>query len=743
MRLAITFLLLFATTFSVFGQQKITGIVLDKPTQDPLIAASVYNQQTGKHTHTDIFGKFTLADVNTGDSIAISFIGYQQYLFIFDGKTSYLEVEMAPAPFELNQITILPELKSTTNVANIDLKLNPINSSQEILRKVPGLFIAQHAGGGKAEQIFLRGFDIDHGTDIQISADGLPVNMVSHAHGQGYADLHFLIPETIEQIDFGKGPYYANKGNFTTAGYVDFQTYNRLASSLVKLEVGRFNTLRMLGMIDVMKDNKNTDAYIATEYLRSDGPFESSQNFDRLNLFGKFTTKINESNTLKIQASTFQSKWTASGQIPVRAVESGLISRFGSIDDTEGGQTSRSNIALNYKSLVGKGSLMETNAFFSKYDFELFSNFTFFLNDPVNGDQIAQREERNIFGFNTQYTTSLSDNIAEGFELVVGAGFRYDDINGNELSRTKNRTQTLSQIAFGEVNELNGYAYANLNIEFNKWLINPGLRIDYFDFQYYDILAPTFSIQEDNKTFISPKLNIIFSPNTQWQLFLKAGRGFHSNDSRVVVAQRTENVLPAAYGTDLGASFKPLENLYINVAYWYLFLEQEFVYVGDEGVVEPSGKTVRTGVDLNFTYQPHKNFFVDASFNITKPTAIEAPSNEDYIPLAPTMTSIGGLSYIHPKGFSTSLRYRYLKDRPANETNSVIAKGYFITDFNMNYDRKNWGLRFSIENLFNNEWNEAQFDTESRLFDETESVSEIHFTPGTPIFFKGGVVFKF
>jgi hypothetical protein len=440
------------------AQNQLKGIVIDKYAKTPLENATLYIQKNGSHTHTDTFGKFILKDVSEGDSIRISYIGYENHWLVVDG-TNELTIGMIPASFELDQVIITPDLKALNQAVNIDLNLNPINSSQEILRKVPGLFIAQHAGGGKAEQIFLRGFDIDHGTDIQITADGLPVNMVSHAHGQGYADLHFLIPETIKSIDFGKGPYYTDKGNFTTAGFVDFQTFDRIDQSSVKVEAGRFNTLRMVGLVDIIKDADQTDAYLATEYHLTNGPFESPQHFNRLNIFGKYTTQIN-SNYLTLQGSTFQSKWDASGQIPVRAVESGMISRFGAIDDTEGGQTSRTNLVVNYKSLLNERSFVETNAFYAHYDFELYSNFTFFLNDPDNGDQIRQKEERQIYGFNSQYNTSfLLGN--RNLEVRAGGGFRYDDINDNELSNTRNRRETLSTSALGDIDELNGFLYAD------------------------------------------------------------------------------------------------------------------------------------------------------------------------------------------------------------------------------------------------------------------------------------------
>ena len=401
-------LILFLCLSSTFAQEEIKGKIQDQHTGEVLENVLIQHIRLNKHSHSDWEGSFSLKQVQPGDSLRVNHLGYEEkFLIIEPQKKDYL-IKLSPAPLQLKQIEIRPQKNTLNEIAQIDIALNPVRSSQEILQKVPGLFIAQHAGGGKAEQIFLRGFDIDHGTDIQISADGLPVNMVSHAHGQGYADLHFLIPETIEKIDFGKGPYYTDKGNFSTAGYVDFQTFDKISESQLKLEVGRFDTRRMMAMFNLLPQQQNSHAYIASEYLTTAGPFESPQDFKRLNLFGKYLTQIGNTQ-LKFQSSTFSSSWDASGQIPQRAIDSGEIGRFGAIDDTEGGYTSRHNVSLSLRSLQSPKQFLETQIWFSQYNFELYSNFTFFLNDPERGDQIRQKENRNLFGFNS--------NLHRFFEL--------------------------------------------------------------------------------------------------------------------------------------------------------------------------------------------------------------------------------------------------------------------------------------------------------------------------------------
>ncbi|WP_163409393.1 TonB-dependent receptor [Flavobacterium ajazii] len=715
------------------------GIVVDENGK-PIENATISNPKLNTHSHTNEGGIFNIDKVNAGDTLTITALGYKKTDYII--TDTEIKIVMQSDSFKLEEVIIQSKISAINVISKIDLETTPVNSSQEILRKVPGLFIGQHAGGGKAEQIFLRGFDIDHGTDIAISVDGLPVNMVSHAHGQGYADLHFVIPETVEKIDFGKGTYYANKGDFATAGYVDFGTKEKLDFSSIRIEAGQFNTFRTLGMFDLLGNNKKQSAYIATEYIVTDGPFDSPQNFNRINLFGKYSFILEDSSRFSLTASRFISKWDASGQIPQRLVDDGTISRFGSVDDTEGGSTSRANFNLSIHKPIDENTFLKANTFYSNYKFELFSNFTFFLEDPVNGDQIKQKENRNIYGINAE----LNKNIhKESVDLLfqLGFGLRNDATKDTELSHTLNRRTTLEPIKLGDIDESNIFTYLNSEIRLGKWLINPALRLDYFKFGYQDKLAVNYKTQTESQAKLSPKLNFVYSQSNDLQFYLKTGTGFHSNDTRVVIANNGKEILPTAIGTDLGTIWKPFPRLLINSALWYLYLQQEFVYVGDAGVVEPSGKTKRAGFDLGIRYQLNDYFFFNLDANYTYARSIDDPKGQNYIPLAPDFTSTGGLSFQNWKGFSGGLRYRYMKDRPANEDNSIVAKGYFITDFNVNYTFKKVILGIAIENLFNSEWNETQFATESRLKNETASVEEIHFTPGTPFFLKLGVTYKF
>jgi len=724
----------FCTISSSIWAHTIKGRVTDGQTGAPLVGASVMILGTSEGTITNAAGVFVIHRDDEKLKLQVSFIGYET-LEIEAQNDKFIEISLKPTNLELGEITVManPENPLQT-LSQTDIQLRPVQSSQEVLRAVSGLVIAQHAGGGKAEQIFLRGFDIDHGTDIRISADGIPVNMVSHAHGQGYADLHFIIPELIDNVEFEKGTYEVSEGNLATAGFVRFHTKKALDQNFIKLESGKFNTLRSVAGVGFSSHERRENLFFATEFMNSKGYFESPQNFNRLNLLGKYTRIIDEKNYVEAQFSTFRSRWDASGQIPERAVRSGQISRFGAIDDTEGGNTGRTNANLTFIRNLENGATLENQLFFVNYDFELYSNFTFFLENPETGDQIRQKEKRSVYGYRTRYqnTKDWKNNIL--LKTEIGGDWRTDYIQNNELSFTQNRQTTLERLAFGDVQETNAGIFAKIGMEKGKFSGDIGLRGDYFQFEYVDFLQANYQTLSETQLLLSPKMNLNYDFSSQFRAYFKAGMGFHSNDSRVVTAQTGEKILPRAYGFDFGGIFKPSKRLLIHLATWYLFSEQEFVYVGDGGVVEPSGKSQRLGLDLSARWQLSKGFFADFDVNWAQPKALNESEDADFIPLAPTLTSSGGFSFQLKNGLNGSFRYRYLDDRPANETNSMLAKGWFLADLVLNYTKPRYEIGLTIENLFDTEWKEAQFDTESRLSNETESISEIHYTPGTPFF---------
>ena len=727
----------------------IIGSITEKSANKFVAGASVTLIGLNKMAISSDLGKFRFEQLNPGHyTIEISSIGFEKMLkdvVVLENQISYPQIRLENSNVELNEVIVTNDKSFDQQlIGKIDTKLRPINNAQEFLRMVPGLFIGQHAGGGKAEQIFLRGFDIDHGTDIQISSDGVPVNMVSHAHGQGYADLHFIIPELVSEVNLKKGMYDASKGDFATSGSVELNTKTSIDKSELKFETGQFNSYRGVAMLDLLGEkghDKNQNAYLAGEYMYSDGYFENPQAFNRLNLFGKYHGIIGKNTQLTASASTFYSKWSASGQIPDRAVESGQIGFYGAIDPNEGGQTSRSNLNIQLISTPKSNTVLKNQFYFTDYHFKLISNFTFFLNDPVNGDQILQKEDRKVLGYNgsvQKYQSIFGKNISSTY----GINLRNDATNGTELSHIKSNSELIDNTKLGNINETNAAVYTNQKLQItDKFNINAGLRIDYFYHQYKDQLL--HNTLDASNSIVSPKLNFNYTFNNNTQVYLNTGKGFHTNDTRVVVAENGIKTLPAAYGSDLGFFFKPFKRLLINPAIWYLWLDQEFVYVGDEGVVEPSGRTRRYGLDFSARYQITNTLFFNLDFNTTKARSIDAEEGENYIPLAPVNTSSFALIYQNSKGITASITGRTMGKRAANEDDSIIANGYFINDASVSYSKSNYSVGLNIQNIFNVKWKETQFATESRLQNEAEPVTEIHFTPGTPFLAKINFSIKF
>jgi hypothetical protein len=727
------------------AQYNYKGKVIDAKTNQPIesvLISSILNEKNEK-TITNENGSFSLKSTFEKDSLEISSIGYENKK-LFTVANEDIKIILEPKALSLADVTIKSSKFSKLNViGKVDLKLKPVVSSQELLRIVPGLFIAQHAGGGKAEQIFLRGFDLDHGTDINITVDGIPVNMVSHAHGQGYADAHFIIPETVNNIDFGTGSYYANQGNLTTAGYVAFATHKTINKSFIQTEIGGFGTKRTVAMFDLFKQNKSlTNAYVAGEYYYFDGPTINKQALNRVNVFSKFNTTLSQHTSISLSASAFKSNWNASGQLPQRAIESGLVDRFGSLDPSEGGNTERYNFNAIVTSYFNNNATLTNQLYYTKYHFNLFSNFTFFLNDSINGDEINQSENRNIIGFTSKYNNKKYINNIIPLESEYAAGFRFDNIQDNNLSNAVKRSFN-GHIKLGDIKELNTFFYTNQQISFNKLSVNVGARVDLFSFSYLDKLVKNSSFQSETKAIVSPKLNIQYTFNNKVQSYLKLGKGFHSNDTRVVVSNEGKDILPSAYGIDLGFVLKPSQNFYINFALWMLQSNQEFVYVGDDGNIEPSGKSIRRGIDIITRYQINKNLFLNNNFNYSYARSLDALPGENYIPLAPSFTASGSLIFKQQKGINASLNYRTIANRAANEDNSIIAKGYFLADANISYSKNQFEFGFSVENIFNSTWNEAQFATTSRLQHEIAPETELNFTPGNPRFGKFKISYSF
>ncbi len=753
-------ILLFLSFFSqslfanLYGSLK--GTINDDLTHRPIAGATIIIQNLT--VETDAYGVFEIMQLPIGKYNAIvEKAGYQLKIIplsIQPNQTEKMSILLKINALDLPEILIKADRASSAASSlflnTLDFQLRNINSAQDMLRIVPGLVTAQHAGGGKAEQIFLRGFDADHGTDVAAFVDGIPVNMPSHGHGQGYLDMHFLIPEMVKKVDVYKGTYFADLGDFATAGAVKFKTIDVLDKNLVQLEVGsvpsqrEFSNSRGLLMYQLPISNNNISSYVASEYIFAPSYFDASQNFKRFNLMSKSKFNLSEKTALTLLASQFTSSWDASGQLPSRITEGGTISRFGAIDNKEGGKTSRQNISLTHTYITENQSL-ESQFYFSKYDFNLFSNFTFFKNDTLNGDMIQQSDDRSILGVNTKYVFNKAKN-----KVTLGGGLRYDALE-NSLAKAPNR-QFENDISRADIKESALNIYVKDEYELTpKLKAELGLRFNYFNFNVTDKMPSDIHYEnytgKNHQTQIAPKFNLTYSLSDKYKLFFNTGKGFHSNDARAVVQDRTgQNRLPTAWGGEIGFQAIPHPKVVFSAALWGLTLDNELVFIGDEGTTEDAGASRRVGLDMSLRATLTPWLYFDGDVNFSKGRLVETPfgkilETDNLIPLAPNMTSTGGLSWRFTQGIEGALRYRYIGDRAANESNTVIAKGYNVVDFNCFYKKAKYRVGLNIENLLNVSWNEAQFDTESRLRNESVPVSELHFTPGTP--FSAKVVLGF
>lgn len=440
---------------SLIAQNSNRLYLINKLSGVPVADASVATPTYSFMALSDETGVVRLDGLPTGETmLIISCIGFARQ-----------EIKLAAIPAD-GRIRLEPQISSLSEVmvsglsrkgifhtiSDLDIHVRPIANSQEVLRMVPGLFIGQHAGGGKAEQIFLRGFDIDHGTDINITVDGLPVNMVSHAHGQGYADLHFVIPELIDKVNFNKGPYFADKGNFATAGYVDFRTKDFLDQNFVKAEAGQFNTFRTVMGINLLPVAKNKprskSLYAAGELSYTDGYFDSPQAFNRINAVVKYHAPAGNRSVLTSYISAFTSKWNASGQVPDRAVKSGSIGWYGAIDDKEGGRTSRYNATAELLTRLDNGAQWRNQFYYSRYLFTLYSNFTFFLMIPSMVIRYGSRKSETWpVIFLSTVSIIQSGDIKHSLKQVCNCAMTLPIILSSAVPKTATQLQTPSCMA--------------------------------------------------------------------------------------------------------------------------------------------------------------------------------------------------------------------------------------------------------------------------------------------------------
>ena len=616
-------------------------------------------------------------------------------------------------------------------VGYADFSTRPMARVAELVEVVPGMIATQHSGPGKANQYFLRGFNLDHGTDFSTYFDGMPVNWRTHAHAQGYMDLSFIIPEIIERVDFQKGPYFADTGDFSLAGSNSMKTYDALESGFTELTLGSENEIRFV-TANSFNFGEGTLLY-AIEHQQTNGFFELEQDVRKFNGLAKYTGDI-AGVPSRITFSAYDSEWVSTNQIPQRAVSSRLIDRFGFIDADLGGESYR-------YSLTGTFELdnWDLNLYASSYRMSLINNPTYLLNDPVNGDEFEQEDERRLFGGALRYEVET-----ELFGLPVkrsfGTDVRYDDVNELNLFSTLSRRR-VGSIREDEAEEFSIGVFAEMQFSVTDALrATLGVRVDHYDFEV-DALRPQNS-GSDNDSLWQPNIGLAQRLNENVELYANYGHGFHSNDVRAalntvdpVTGNLTESldVLVEGKGGEIGFRYDSLEGFNISLAYYTLNLDSELVFVGDAGTTEPGDPSRRKGIEITSFWEINDRLVFDIAGARSDGYFQGLPSTENAIPDAHDIVFGAGLTYSGlGNGWTSSLRVRHFGDAALTTDEEIRKDSSTLIHFGLSYEQDTWEIGIDVLNLLDRESDDIAYWFESQLPHEPAGVEDIHFHPANP-----------
>ena len=610
----------------------------------------------------------------------------------------------------------------------------------EVLEYVPGVIITQHSGDGKANQYFLRGFNLDHGTDFSITVAGMPINMPTHAHGQGYADLNFLIPELVSGIDYRKGPYYAEVGDFSAAGAASIEYARSLPYTLGSVTFGEGDYKRAV-LAGSPSFGGGTLLY-GLELMGSDGPWENPENFQKVNGVLRYS-RGDKADGFSITGMAYNAEWDSTDQIPLRAVESGQIGRFGAVDPTDGGETSRYSLSYEQHHDFDGGRVM-FDAYGVQSKLNLFSNFTFFLDDPVNGDQFEQEENRTILGMHprVEFYNKLGgmDNI-----FKVGLQVRRDDIDPVGLYHNVGR-ERLSTTREDQVKETSIGLYIEDSMQVTEWFrAVPGIRADHYEFDVSSSIPQNSGKTDDS--IVSPKLSLVFGPWSKTEYFLNVGRGFHSNDARgttitldpsdpsLTTPAEKVNPLVRSTGAEIGIRTEIIPNLESSLALWQLELDSELLFVGDAGTTEASRPSKRHGIEWTNHYRPTSWLLVDFDLSLSRAEFDDGDPNGEgnEIPGSIERVASVGVTVDSLGPWYGMLQYRYFGPRPLIEDDSVRSKSTQITNLRVGYKvNRMWRAHLDVFNLFDRKDDDLTYFYESQLQGEPGPVEDFHFHPVEP-----------
>lgn len=601
----------------------------------------------------------------------------------------------------------------------------------ELLEAVPGLVVSQHSGEGKANQFYLRGFNLDHGTDLRTTIDGMLVNQRSHSHGQGWTDVNFLIPELSTLLEYRKGPFYAAEGDFSSAGSVSVRYANKLPQGVASLGLGQNGYARTL-LADSPQLGDGNLLY-AVELLHNDGPFTVGDNYRKRNGVLRYSQGT-EANGFNVTLMAYDAQWHATDQIPLRAVQAGSLGRFDAVDQTDGGKASRYSLSSGWRQSSGNSSA-EINAYVVRNSLDLFSNFTYFLDDPVNGDQFNQPDRRTTTGINASQTW-ITTFLERSSENTVGAQFQNDNIfNGlhNTVARQRLSTTRSDHI----VERSLGLYLENKTLWTDKFRTVAGVRADNFRFKVDSNNAANSGTSSASKA--SPKLNLIFGPWNKTEFYTSAGYGFHSNDARGTTISvnpkdgtAADKVPPLvrSKGFELGVRTEAIAGLQSALSVYRLDFDSELTFAGDAGTTEAGRPSRRIGFEFSNYYKPTRWLTLDAdvSFARARFRDVDLVGNripgavEGVVSLAAAVDNVGP--------YFGALQLRFFGPRPLIENNSVRSKSTATLNGRIGYKfSPKVKLELEAFNLTNRQNSAIDYYYESQLKGEAAKVNDIHFHP--------------
>ncbi|MGQ0501830.1 MAG: TonB-dependent receptor [Panacagrimonas sp.] len=619
----------------------------------------------------------------------------------------------------------------------------PLARPGELLEFVPGMMVTQHSGEGKANQYFLRGFNLDHGTDFYTEVDGLPVNMRTHAHGQGYADLNFVIPELIGSLEYRKGPYYADVGDFGAAGSASLRYVDELPRSLVRVTGGQFGYASALAAASPQVGAGKL--LLGVQGTRYDGPFELDENVRKYAALARYNVG-SEREGYTVSLASYDIRYRAPDQIPLRAVQDGTIGPEGFIDPSDGGSVGRYSASVEWRGLANGGTgSWRAQGYALRYRMQLFSNFTYFLTDPTDADarpddQFNQFDDRRVYGLNWRRVWRLPTAVP--IDLEAGVQSRYDDIGTVALRLTQARRRTDGGlngdgiVRSDAVRESSVGAYLSSTQQWTGWLRSQlGARVDRYDFDVDSQLDANSGSAHD--ALASPKLALVFGPFAGTTLFANYGEGFHSNDARGTTLrvdpldgtspQDRVDPLVKARGGELGVTSEPLPALKLTASLWALNFDSELVFIGDAGGSEASGASQRRGVEVSAYYAPYPWLALDADYAYAR-ARLDAEEG-DRIPNS--IEDVFGLGITVPetRGWSAGLRLRHLGAGPLTEDNRARSRPTTVLNSQVGY---RWLARYSatlqVLNLLDSRDNDITYFYASRLPGEPAGgVEDYHF----------------